>query len=692
MTKVRVSSFIIGLFVLLTGATVINAQESASQLTPADGQTDEQKQKEKEAAEKKATALLEQIVGEVQVLKLPENRIRVQIAAGDLLWKRNETRARSMFSLAGDGVAEMMRNPDGNSQRWAAQLRQEVVLTAAQHDAPLAYQLLATTRSLTPPAESVNSFRRPSPDLNLEDNLLARVAAIDPKLAAQKVEEALGKGQYPNTLAQVLARLQAQDKDAAAKLTAKVVSKLQSENMLSNTQAQQLALSFLRAGPLPAQTATNATPAVVSQTGSAQADSNQATNYSARPNGSGAPVLGETSFQDVMNTVIDAALRATPQTANNQNGQGGQRGQNQRGPNNQGGTNNARGRGNFGGAQNADQTPLTDGQIEQQNARRLLAGLQALLPQIDQYLPSRATAVRNKLTEVGMGNNSPRGAMNQVNTLMRQGTTESLLAAAATMPAALQSRVYQQAAEKALADGNPDQARQIATDHLDATTRERVMAKVEFQTLAKKVDAENIEQMRQTLASLRSDDERVDLLLQLAAQAQWAAGDQKPALVAKGDPKLALKFLGEAQGFTNRRATNYKQFEQQLRVADAFSTLEPARSFEVLDPGIAQLNELLAAAALLSGFEVNIFKDGELPLEGGSGLGDMVARYGQELAELAKLDFARAETSASKFQLAEPRLLSQLAIVRSVLGVPQAAPVNNGFGGGGGRGFARRGQ
>src|SRR2546425_4268091 len=264
MTKVRIAAFFTGLLIL-SAASVTRAQDPASQPTPADAQTDEQKQKEKEASEKKATALLEQIVGEVQLLKLPENRIRVELAAGDLLWKRNEARARSMFSLAGDGVAEMMRSTDGNMQRWAAQLRQEVVLTAAQHDAQLAYQLLATTRSLTPSPDTVNNFRRPSPDSNLEENLLARVAAIDPKLAAQKVEEALAKGQYPNTLAQVLAELQPQDKEAATKLTAKVVSKLQSENMLANVQAETLALNLLRAGPLPAQTATNGTQTVANQ-------------------------------------------------------------------------------------------------------------------------------------------------------------------------------------------------------------------------------------------------------------------------------------------------------------------------------------------------------------------------------------------------------------------------------------------
>jgi hypothetical protein len=653
MTRVRITAFITGLLIL-SAATVIKGQDSASQLTPANSQTDEEKQKQQEALEKKATVLLEQIVGEVQLLKLPENRIRVQTAAGDLLWKRNEERARSMFSLAADGVAEMMHSTDGNLQRSAVQLRQELVLTAAQHDAALAYQLLATTRSLTPTPDTGNDLRRRGPEINLEENLLARVAATDPKLAAQKVEEALGKGQYPNTLAQVLAGLEPQDKEAATKLTAKVVSKLQSENLLANVQAEMLALNLLRAGPRPAQNAASGTPAVANQ---------------ATANTTGVPVLAESSFQDLMNTVIDAALRATPQTANNQRG-----------------GNNQRGRGNFGGAQNAGQSQLSDGQIEQQNARRLLAGLQGLLPQIDQYLPSRATAVRNKMTEIGMGNN-PRLAFNQMNSLMRQGTADSLLAAAPAAPPPLQSRLYQQAAQKALDEGDVERARQIANDHLDATTRDRVLQKVDFQVIAKKVEAENMDELQQTLGNLRSDDERIDLLLQLAAQAQWAAGQQKPALAAPGDSKLALKFLGEAQRLTNRRATSYQQFDQQLRIADAFASLDPARSFEVLDPGIAQLNELLSAAAVLSGFEVNIFKDGELLLGGGSGLSEMVSRYGQELATLAKADFARAESSANKFQLAEPRLFSQLAIVRNVLGVPPVAPINNGFGG---RGFGRR--
>jgi len=652
---------------LILGAmTVIKAQDPATQGTATGAQADEQQQKEKDAAEKKATALLEQIVGEVQLLKLPENRIRVQIAAADMLWKRNEARARSMFSLAGDGVAELMRGTDLNSQRWAAQLRQELVLSAAQHDAPLAYQLLAATQSLTPTPDAGNDFRRPRSDANLEQNLLAQVAALDPKLAAQKVEEALASGQYPNALTQVISALQTQDKEAATKLTAKVVSKLQSENMLANVQAETLALSLLRGGAITA----NSAQAVANPPAAEQTNANSAVSSRASFGTIAQPVLGEAAYKDLMNTVIDSALRAVRQPPNSQGGQGG-----------------GRGRGNFGPAQNPNQSPLTDGQIEQQNARRLLAGLQMLLPQIDQYLPSRGTTVRNKMTELGINNS--RMAFNQINTLMQQGTADSLLAAAPAAPPGMQSRLYQQAAQKALDEGNVDRARQIANDHLDATTRDRVLQRVDFQLIARKVQADNFDELRQTLSSLHSDDERIDLLLQLAAQAQTTAGQQDSASQSE-DSKLALKFLGEAQRLANRRATNYSHFDQQLRIADAFASLEPSRSFEVLDPGIAQLNELLSAAALLSGFEVNIFKDGELQLAGGSGLSDMVSRYGQELAMLAKVDFARAESSANKFQLAEPRLMSQLAIVRNVLGVPQVAAPISGFGGQ--RRFGRRGQ
>ena len=458
----------------------------------------------------------------------------------------------------------------------------------------------------------------------------------------------------------MLAELQTKDKETFAKLSEKVVSRLQSANMLSNSEAGALAFSLLQPGPRAAESGAAGNGV---QSGGVQG----APTIQSRGNNFATPVLSQSAFADLMGTVIDAALRATPQS------NATQRGGNQRGP---GG--NFRGRVNPVGGLGNDPSAPTDAQIEQGNARRLLFGLQGLLPQIDQYVPARAAALRQKLTEIGVGNNQQL-AFNQVNNLMRQGTADSILAAAPAAPPPMQNRLYQQAALKALDEGNADRARQIANDHLDGTTRDSVLQRVDFQLIASKVEAENMDQLRQALASLHSDDERIDLLLQMAA------ATQRPGSKTN-DKKLALKLLGEAQRLTNRRAGNYQQFEQQLKVAEAFAPLDPARSFEVLDPGINQLNELLSAAAVLSGFEVNIFRDGELPLETGSELGSMVARYGQQLAGLAKIDFERAEASANKFQLAEPRLLARLTIVRSVLGVPRVGAFT------GARVFGRRPQ
>jgi hypothetical protein len=278
-----------------------------------------------------------------------------------------------------------------------------------------------------------------------------------------------------------------------------------------------------------------------------------------------------------------------------------------------------------------------------------------MLPQIDQYLPGRSQALLQKMTELGITDNS-RTAMIQAGRGMQQGTSESLLAAAPSAPQMMQSRIYQQAALRALEEGNVDRARQIANDHLESNARESVLQAVEFRQTSEKVDSNKMAEVRQTLAGLRSDDERIDLLVQLSGTAR------------QNNPKLAVELLNEARQFTNRRATNYRQLEQQLKVADAFRDLEPATSFEILEPGIVQLNELMTAAATLSGFEVNLFQEGELPIEGRNGLSNMVARYGQVLGRLATSDFDQSQTLANRFQLSESRIVTRLSIVRSMLG------------------------
>jgi hypothetical protein len=92
-----------------------------------------------------------------------------------------------------------------------------------------------------------------------------------------------------------------------------------------------------------------------------------------------------------------------------------------------------------------------------------------------------------------------------------------------------------------------------------------------------------------------------------------------------------------------------------------------------MDPGISHLNELLSAAALLSGFEMNMFRDGEMAIQSGNGLTSTINRFGQELALLARSDFERSESLAGRFQFPEARIMARMAIVQGLLGVKPAS-------------------
>jgi hypothetical protein len=628
---------------LIAPAILVQAQDAAQ---PAASPSTEQQEKEKAALEKKALTLLDQVIADAASMKLPENRVRLQISAADMLWKRSEARARTLFAQAAEGIGELYRSTDNTENngrrnqgqnRNPAQLRQELVLTIARLDAPLAYQVLASTRPITPAAEN-NLDPTFNPDENLEQMLLSRVALSDPKLALQNAEQFLEKGEFPRTLSTVLAQLQEKDKEAATKLETKLVQRLQSSNMLANLDAGNLAVGLLTAGPRPATT-TTATDAVA-----------------AAPKSRG-QLLSEASYQDLMGSVIDAALRATPAPAGQRTGNAG-RGR-------------ARAMVIGAGQPPAVQSALTESEVEQNNSRAMLAQVQALLPKIDQYLPDRAQAVRTKLAEVGTSAN--RGFdLRQVQTAMQNGDVNSLEALASSAPPAMQNRLYQQAAMKALDEGNVDKARSIADDHLEPTTRAAVAQAIDFRQMADKIETSRIEDVRQTIAGLSNDNQRIDLLIQLATAAQ------------KKNAKLARQLLDDAQRLVSRPATNYQQMDAQLRVARGFATLDSTRSFQVLEPGILQLNELLAAAAVLNGFETNVFREGELPLQANSGLGNMVNRYAQELALLAKTDFERAQTLVNRFQLPEPRIQARLAIVQGVLRPQPVQSMNNFnfFGGG----------
>jgi len=569
--------------------------------------------------EQKALALLNEVVAQAPALKLPDNQVRVQLIVGDLLWDRDEGRARDLFNAAGAAVAQLMAAGDVDRPKsdLASGLRRDLVLAVARHDTELAFQLLRSTR----PAVGDTRFND-GEQVSLEQSLVAIVAAKDPIAAYKKIMDLLDDGKYPSEIASLLHRLYSKDHEAFEKLSKKLLSRLTADDLISSYDAGNLAVSLLQQGPIPDSDKDAAK--AEDETGKDQA-------------------LVASAYRDLMEAATTAALTALPrapgQSASILDWDTKRLRRNEY-------------------IVSDDRVILSMAMIKiaepgdqrQNNARTMLERLSPLLPRIDQYLPGRAPAIRQKLNELGIGDDRETAID------LENRNSESLMAAAKSAPARMQPEIYEQAAEKALNEGNLDRALQIANEHLDATKREATIRAVELKRMAINPSPEQLEHIRKKLAALPTNSLRVTALIDLAANAQ------------KTNPKLALKFLDDAAGFVGRRARNYEDFSDQLRVAEAFASLDLKRSFAILEAGIAQLNEILSAAAVVNGFEADVFREEELPLEGGSELGKMVSRYGWELGSLAKLDFDSARGSADKFQPPETRLFARLLIAKRVLG------------------------
>ncbi|HEX8422394.1 MAG TPA: hypothetical protein VF634_03240, partial [Pyrinomonadaceae bacterium] len=214
--------------------------------------------------EGKALALLDEVIGETPSLKLVENRIRLQSNAAELLWPRNQERAREIFNAATVDLAAVMNSvePDdpqyNNLSSGAWQLRQRMLSTIAQYDPKLALEFLRATRPATPPAPSGTNFRQPDQELMLEAQLAQQIAARDPQQALRLAEEILSRGLSSNLLP-LLDQLRTRDPEGAARLLSGMVKKLRGANFSTDYEAVNIANYLLLSARAPENASTQTT-------------------------------------------------------------------------------------------------------------------------------------------------------------------------------------------------------------------------------------------------------------------------------------------------------------------------------------------------------------------------------------------------------------------------------------------------
>ncbi|MGH9768726.1 MAG: hypothetical protein ACREAB_14950, partial [Blastocatellia bacterium] len=297
------------------------------------------------------------------------------------------------------------------------------------------------------------------------------------------------------------------------------------------------------------------------------------------------------------------------------------------------------------------------------------------LPDIEKLLPSRIAAVRAKVAQFDKakyGNPYEKFYAEHGRDLHNKPLPE-LLALAAKAPREVRHNIYQQAAYKAIEQGDEETARKIIKENIpDQWQANNLLSDIERRGADRSVNEGKFADARRSLARMRTDEQRASAL------AGWAM-----TAMNKGDEKSAREMLQEARDLIGSRMQRNDQLEAQMAVANAAVALDPGAGFEIAEAAIERLNRLAAANMEMQTFSG--MEEGEMRIMHGGVWGGYSGSIIQLMAALAWKDFDRGANLLKLWQSNEVRLMMSLSLAQSILS-GQGVGYGAGYGGGYGRG------
>src|SRR5438067_2712433 len=584
-------------FVLLVVVLVLFASHAAQAQTTQESsasQTPSPSPAIDPATEKKAYDLLETAAEQAVNLHAPSNRIRASCAIADLIWARDEKRARALFNAAVSLLATRIAETDfGDIEGYQEisrleQSRQELVTRIAAHDAELALAALRQTRLPLGNVRSNPNYSSQSlgqwnmqNETNLEMNLATIIAANNPDTALKLARASLARS-FSWNLIPLMTQLNQKDAKAGQALYQDIVAKLKTDNFARNPESANNAMQLLSSFQPP------------------QAD--------------------EDTFRDLLSNVIGAMLGLDRSTSNG-----------------------------IGMSQN------------------FYYQLERMQPLVEKYAPARAAELRNWSQTVERTLDPQTKMYQEMQSISQNGTVDDMMTLASKYPPEFQNLLYQNAAWKALSNGDPARANEIIDMIPDPLQRRQMHDQIEAQTANAAKDGGKLAQARALVEKANSVNRKIELLVNMAND--FADADDK---------KSALELLNDGKVLLASTPQSAAQLRAQLRLAQAYSRLDRDEAFAILQPLIVKLNELLGAAAVLDGIDFRYLKDGEWEMPGANSLGAIVNILDQTLANLGRADFDRARKLADQLERPEVRTMIQIDLAQVTLG---GKPMSNqGFG------------
>ena len=523
--------------------------------------------------ERQAFEMLESIAESIPALRSSDNRIFLTAAVADLLWSRDEKRARSLFGTLSEEVSTAIASLDTSDQRshnimaMIQQQRREIVERMAQRDPEIALAFVRATRPppwLRPRDNEYNS------EASLELHLAGLLANRNPERALQVARSHLRKGfSYP--VVSVLTQFGPKNADAARTLHSEIVEKLKSTNLLTHHDAANAAWNLL---------------------GSFQP-----------------PEASEDSFRSLLETLAAAVLSVPP---------------------------------------DARHSPVVQNSVHQ---------VPSYLAHFEKYVPARANALKHWSQQIKHTLDPGSVMYQELNDVTQNGTIEDLLALTGKYGPEHHQQIYQHAVSKAISNGDANRARQIIMDFVpEGLQRTQMLEQLNNQLFWTSLNENKIAEARQTLDRVKNVEQRFNLLMSLAIH-----------VIGRGEKNQATSLLAEATALLDAFPTNASKLGAQLQLAQSYSPIDSQQSVALLESVIVLANQLVAAAAVLDGFENSYLKEGEWMKRGHTGLNNLVNNIEQNLGTLARVDAEGARSLSKQLERPEIRLMAQLEIARSLL-------------------------
>lgn len=204
------------------------------------------------ATEKKALDLIESLSEQLSNLHSPTNRLQAQCTVADLLWSRDEKRARALFTAAVTQLAARISEIDyGDVDVYQElnrinQSRQELIMRIAAHDADLAVTALRQTQF---PTDNVSRSRGNFDfqyEATLEMNVAAAIVDKNPAAALKLARSSLARGISWNVI-NFLPQLYQKDQKAGQDLFQDIVTRIKNENINRSPELANNAWNLLNA-------------------------------------------------------------------------------------------------------------------------------------------------------------------------------------------------------------------------------------------------------------------------------------------------------------------------------------------------------------------------------------------------------------------------------------------------------------